>query len=429
MRASAAKLALSPSDLTDFLACEHLTALDLRAARHEIERTVADDPTAELIRRKGEEHEARYLAQLRAEGLRVTEIARDAAPRETEDAIRAGVADVIFQAHLVDGDWHGFADFLERQADGSYEVVDTKLARHAKPTHIFQLCFYSSVLARIQGAPAAMHLVLGDGRRESFRYTDFDAYYRRIRDRFLDFVRDPPETYPYPVEHCSVCDWRERCTKQWEDDDHLVRVANIRRKQIERLVGSGITTLEQLGEAAAEPRPAKIAEETFETLRQQAALQLHRRRTQEHKIDQLPLQEKRGLFGIAYTDGGEQHYTVFWARDESEEQRAFEQLVDWIVERRSAHPGLHVYHYANYERSALQRLMQKHGTREDEVDDLLRSHALVDLFQVVRQALRISVPSYSLKSIEELFFPPRETEVLGGEESTVVFERWLESGD
>jgi predicted RecB family nuclease len=221
VRASAAKLALSPSDLTDFLACEHLTALDLRAARHEIERTVADDPTAELIRRKGEEHEARYLAQLRAEGLRVTEIARDAAPRETEDAIRAGVADVIFQAHLVDGDWHGFADFLEQQPDGSYEVVDTKLARHAKPAHIFQLCFYTSVLARIQGrAPANMHLVLGDGRQETFRYTDFDAYYRRIHDRFLDFVRDPPETYPYPVEHCAVCDWRERCKKQWEDEDH-----------------------------------------------------------------------------------------------------------------------------------------------------------------------------------------------------------------
>jgi uncharacterized protein len=464
VQASAAKPAFSPSDLTAFLACEHLTGLELRASRREIERPVVDDPTAELIRRKGDEHEARYLADLRAQGRCVVEIAFDhdwdAAARTTEEAIRAGEADVIYQACLVDGDWWGFADFLERQPDGTYEVVDTKLARHAKPTHIFQLCFYTSVLARIQvHTPAKMHLVLGDGRRETFRYTDFDAYYRRIRDRFLDFVRGPPETYPYPVEHCAVCDWRERCQKQWADDDHLVAVANIRRNQIERLARSGITTLEHLGEAAAEPRPAKIAEATFETLRRQAALQLHHRRTQEHKVDQLPLQEKRGfallpppddgdvyfdiegdpfyspngsleyLFGIAYTDGGEHHYEAFWARDESEEQRAFEQLVDWIGERRRAHPDLHVYHYANYERSALQRLMQKHGTREDEVDDLLRSHALVDLFQVVRQALRISVPSYSLKSIEELFFPPRETDVLGGDESTVVFERWLESGD
>jgi predicted RecB family nuclease len=46
------------------------------------------------------------------------------------------------------------------------------------------------------------------------------------------------------------------------------------------------------------------------------------------------------------------------------------------------------------------------------VDELLRRHVLVDHFQVVRQPLRISVPSYSLKRAEELYFPPRETDVL-----------------
>ena len=34
------------------------------------------------------------------------------------------------------------ADFLERQDDGIYEAVDTKLARTAKPAYILQLCFY-----------------------------------------------------------------------------------------------------------------------------------------------------------------------------------------------------------------------------------------------------------------------------------------------
>ena len=66
---------------------------------------------------------------------------------------------------------------------------------------------------------------------------------------------------------------------------------------------------------------------------------------------------------------------------------------------------MHVYHYANYERAALQRLMQKHGTREDEVDDLLRGQVLVDLYQVVRQALRLSLPSYSIKKVEWFYFP------------------------
>ena len=49
---------------------------------------------------------------------------------------------------------------------------------------------------------------------------------------------------------------------------------------------------------------------------------------------------------------------------------------------------MHVYHYAAYERTALGRLAQRHGTREEEVDRLLRGGVLVDLFRVVRQGIR-----------------------------------------
>src|SRR5207244_3972214 len=45
VQASATKLAFSPSDLTAFLACEHLTALDLRGARGEsLSRILDEDP-------------------------------------------------------------------------------------------------------------------------------------------------------------------------------------------------------------------------------------------------------------------------------------------------------------------------------------------------------------------------------------------------
>jgi uncharacterized protein len=453
----------SPSDLSEWLACPHAAALGLQVKRGELAEPELDDASAELIFKKGNEHEARYLESLRADGREIVEIPFDhdwdAAARATTDAIADG-ADVVYQACLVDGDWRGFADFVERQPDGSYEVVDTKLARHAKPGHLFQLCFYSTVVGRLQGRdPERMHLVLGDGRRESFRLADYVAYYRRIRDRFVDFAVSAPETAPYPVEHCGICVWRERCAAEWEQSDHLSLVANIRRTQVERLLSSGISTLEQLAEADPATQVAKLSDETFATLREQAALQLHHRRTGDHRVAHLPPQERRGfqllpppspgdvyydiegdpfyspsggleyLHGVTYLEDGGPKFKAIWATDEREEKRAFEALVDFLVERRRAHPGMHVYHYANYERAALQRLMQKHGTREDEVDDLLRGDVLVDLYQVVRQALRISLPSYSLKKVETLYFPERSTDVVGGDESTVVFERFLESGD
>src|SRR6516165_12006198 len=50
-------LTFSPSDLSAFLACPHLTQLDLQGARGQLVRPERDDPQGDLIRRLGEEHE------------------------------------------------------------------------------------------------------------------------------------------------------------------------------------------------------------------------------------------------------------------------------------------------------------------------------------------------------------------------------------
>ena len=119
------QILFSPSDLNGFLACEHLTALELAGAA----KPEPDDPQVELIRRKGEEHERAYLEALRAQGKSITEIEieeRDwqAAAVATEAALRSGV-DVVYQGVFVDARWRGVADFLLRQDDGGYEAFDT----------------------------------------------------------------------------------------------------------------------------------------------------------------------------------------------------------------------------------------------------------------------------------------------------------------
>ncbi|MGC1985672.1 MAG: hypothetical protein WA668_09810, partial [Candidatus Cybelea sp.] len=54
------------SDLNKFLECKRLTELDALVVRNRLEWPDAqEDEQAELIRRKGEEHEQRYLALLR----------------------------------------------------------------------------------------------------------------------------------------------------------------------------------------------------------------------------------------------------------------------------------------------------------------------------------------------------------------------------
>jgi predicted RecB family nuclease len=469
MRVTASGATFSPSDLNNFLECEHLVALELQIARGERGRPVqVDNAQAALIQRKGEEHERAYLAELERTGRQVAWIELgegdwdvEAAAAETEQLMRDG-ADVIYQAVFLDqSGWTGHADFLERVdkpsglGSHSYEVADTKLARHAKPNYIFQLCFYSEQVARIQGRePERMHVVLGSGVRESFRPSEFAAYYRRVRARFLDAIERGLDVYPVPVAHCPLCDFKELCEKQWESDDHPVLVANIRRGQITRLAAAGITTLEELAEARDDERPAKMPAGTFEALREQAALQLQHRRTGVHDLHLLPPEPARGfallpppsagdLFfdiegdpfweaqgGLEYLWGVSDatEYRAFWAHDRAQEKQAFEDFVDFVRMRRAEDPNLHVYHYASYETSALKRLMGEYGTREDEIDDLLRGGVFVDLFKVVRQAIRHSHPKYSLKNVET-FFMQREAELRAGDDSIIAYENWLATRD
>jgi len=448
-------LLLSPSDLSSFLACEHLTTLELRGTP----RPEHVDPQVELIRRKGEEHERGYLEQLRADGRRIVEIRLDAnwaaAADATAGALRGG-ADVVYQGVFSDGRWRGIADFLLRQPDGSYEALDTKLARSAKPSHILQLCFYSDALRRLLGQrPARIHVLLGSGELATYRPEEFGAYYRHVRTRLERFVAAPAATEPWPNDHCAVCDYRPVCDAHWDAVDHLCRVAGIRRTQIERLGAVNIATLAALGRAPGDT-PRGISAETYAKLREQAALQLWAR---EHGRDQyvlLPLQAEAGLAllpdpspgdlffdfegnpfwdadgSLEYLWGildAERRFTPLHASDRDGERRAFETFVDLVHARLREHPGMHVYHYAQYEVTALKRLMGRYGTREDELDDLLRRDVFVDLFRVVRNGLRVSRPGYGLKELERFLDFRREAEVTDGGTSIVMFERWMQTRD
>ena len=52
----------SATDLVAFLACEHLTQLERAALAGLTKRPMREDPELDVIRRRGFQHEARYLA-------------------------------------------------------------------------------------------------------------------------------------------------------------------------------------------------------------------------------------------------------------------------------------------------------------------------------------------------------------------------------
>lgn len=465
------QILVSAGDLIGFLECEHFTALSLQDLVTPLQRA-EDGESVVLIQEKGFSHESAYLEQLRAQGLRVVELKNDGNPTElaklTEETMRAG-PDVIFQATFLSGRLLGRADFLKRVERPSklgafgYEVQDTKLARSAKAKFVVQLCFYSDLLAKVQGEePHSMHLVLGDGTEQSFRVANYSRYFRQVRDQFLKFIEGKAAaaaTYPQRCAYCQYCPWREICDERWRKDDYLNQVAGITRNQIERLQANGTKTMAALAALEAGVRVPRLQPETVRKLRSQASLQVAFRDTGARKVERLDLDPagRRGffrmpkpdegdvffdmegdplegegleyLFGVRFLEDGKARFDPYWAHSREEEAKAFERFIDLVTARRQRFPAMHIYHYGAYEPSALKRLMSLHGTREAQVDALLRGGVFVDLYKVVREAIRTSQDGYSIKDIEAFYMPARQGEVKDAGASIVHYERWKASKD
>ncbi len=473
------RVVYAATDLTNDLECRHLTMLERQVAHGIRTRPPADDGMT-LISRKGIEHEQRYLGtQRESHGERIiafperlgnTIAAMEEAEAETLAAMASG-APLIYQATFFDGTFLGRADFLRRidvpsaQWAWSYEVIDTKLALSAKPYFLVQLCNYSEHVARLQGTmPPHGAIVLGSGIERRFLLDEYTSYYRHLKATFLE--RSPAEaTYPEECAHCAVCRWSGACEAQRETDDHLGGVAWMQRGHIRRFTDAGVTTIAALAGARDDARPAGMNETTYHNLREQARLQVRQQRAiaanvpgaqryfsafRDHEerngFAQLPRSDRGDVFfdmegdplyapghALEYLFGlylaGEDEYRDIWAYDSNEEKRAFEQLIDFLIERRRAYSDMHVYHYAPYETTALRRLMGRYATREAELDTLLRAQTFIDLYAVVRQGIRISQPSYSIKKLEPFYGFKRTTNLRRGDDSIVLFETWLASRD
>ncbi len=351
-----------------------------------------------------------------------------------------------------------------------YAVWDTKLARREKVRAVLQLAAYAD---QLQGAGIDptdhAHLVLGTRVETRHLLAEVMPVFRARRMRMLEIVDehladDGPVGWGDP--RFAACGSLARCPDCAEAAAaarDVLLVAGVYPAQRAVLARAGLTTIDALA-AATEP-PSGMPASRFERLRFQAGLQLGAEpgdgqvrydvetpdgpETAELRwalvdrepVDRLPPpspgdvffdfegdplwtdpagETPSGGFGLDYLFGwvtrepdaeGRPAFEGLWADDPAQERRSLVAFVDWLNDRRRRWPDLHVYHYADYERAHLLSIAARHGVYEDEVDQLLRDGVLVDLWNVVRPALRISDRSRSLKKLEPLYMaddPARE---------------------
>lgn len=458
-------LVYSPSDLTLFSKSpfaswmEHLalTNPDLSPSPD------ADDPMSTILQKQGESHELGKLLQFDGEGLHVVNLAQCNTLDDCIESMRAG-AGIIYQAPLALLPFRGRADFLVKVpgqsllGDYHYEVWDTKLARSIKPDFILQLCCYSEMLESIQGKrPEKITISLGSGENKTFPLRDYFYYYQQIKERFLKAHQQfNASLSPDPSNSGTYGRWTTYVKQLFEERDHLAQIANIRKTQIKKLNKAGVFTMQGLIE---HPGSIKgLSKEVFVRLKAQAQIQ---KASKHHAIPLFKLLENSRdaglsllppaspgdiffdiegdplyeggleyLWGVTYfAEDGSRAFKDFWAHNPEEEKACFAAFIDWVYQRWMLYPDMHIYHYASYEITACRRLMGRYGVCEYEVDQLLRNEVFVDLYKIVKNALLVGEPRYSIKNIEHLYRPKRETEVASGGDSVAVYEYWRENPD
>lgn len=516
-------LVTSASDLTAASKCEFafLRRVDVKLGR-DVVVPADDDPMLARAGALGDEHEERVLAELRVqlgEGVvgqpgGVVSIPRPASmdraglevvASQTLEALE-GKADVVFQATFFDPaqraaslavgsadsggsgtpaiGFIGFADFLELQADGSYEVQDTKLARKARVTALMQLAAYAEQVERM-GVPVSPEatLILGDGARSIHKISDIAPVFRSRRERLhelllarfemvgVDGLRESAPAIAWGATGISRCGRCEVCEPEIVRTRDPLLIAGIRAAQRDKLVAAGFDTIDKIAAAegitaAGTANPVEgMTQGVFEGLVMQAAVQLGAkpgtpppvRIVSPEALAAIPQPNPGDLFfdfegdpfyretggdgdgdGDGSGDGAakwnldylfgmvdtEERFTPLWAHNLAEERQALIDFIAIVTERRREHPNMRVYHYAAYERTHLLSIASRHGACEAEVDDLLRHHVLVDLYPTVKRALRVGSRSYSIKKLEPLYMGDElrdESGVTSGGQSVVEY--------
>src|SRR5580692_5805655 len=188
MRIVNGEIRLAATDVSNHLACRHLTELEVSAARGERDVPKWESPDMVVIQELGLRHETKYLKLLEKEVGQLVNLSGMDEKRILNETLRAmeSGAEAIAQGALLHGRFFGRPDVLRkvrgkpsRFGDWSYEAYDCKLSKETKATTILQLSFYSELLGEIHcpdapqaSAPAPKPKSKSNKSQSAF---DFDA--------------------------------------------------------------------------------------------------------------------------------------------------------------------------------------------------------------------------------------------------------------
>jgi predicted RecB family nuclease len=391
--------------LASYLHCKvkgHLKLAGQQGTRSDYELLLAESRD-EVARRATDKILARHSKE---------EVERDVGL--TQAALKRGAA-FLLNATLEDEHVSLAFDGLQRVpgpsklGDFHYVPVLFSEGRQVRKQQRARLDVYGLLLSRLQGrAPGSGIIWHGKECRSTRVRLNPDP---RKAQRLLEELRQIQiaEASPRLIlnDHCSVCEFRQRCHQQAVQEDNISLLRGMSEKEVKGYARKGILTVTQLAHTFRPRRRGKRApprnNHRYHALQ---ALAIRDKRVYLLGTPQLPDSPVRVyldvegnpdegfdyLVGMIIVEGGKEQRFSFWADNKDQEIEIFEQFLA-IVTR---YEDFRVFAYGSYERAFLKR-MRKHAKRKTPVDRVLK--ALVNTLSLIYAHVYFPTYSNSLKDV------------------------------
>ncbi len=346
---------------------------------------------------------------------------------QTLGLMRKGTS-LIYQGVLIQGDYIGRPDILERQEGNSvfgvyhYIPCDIKSGRATenkedgdiKKHYANQMLFYAELLEQIQGKKPEIGKIIDiNGEVTNFAIHDYEEEYLENRALVKAIVYDRKEPEPIIGGICKECVWSNPCLRlanAVQDPTLLFKLG----KQKYKLREKGVRDIQDISKinVADFLKPSGkirgVAEKTLVQWKRRAEVWLSKKAVIHTKpefkkaskeifydIEDDPSLDHVYLHGfIEVTNGKKGSYKNLLALKREDEEKIARELWEYIE---SLSEDVIIYHYGSYEKTKANRLMEKYGLSHTIMEKFDRLR--VDLYRIVESSSDWPLSSYGIKSI------------------------------
>ncbi|MFH1652502.1 MAG: TM0106 family RecB-like putative nuclease [Pseudomonadota bacterium] len=439
------KKTITATDLYNFKKCRYRPFMDFNG---DPKLKIEIHPLVKLLWDAGVQYEAKVIETIKKENPEKSFVAispdkplSDELAKETLIAMQQGV-DLIYQGVLMADGRAGRPDLLVKKVGSSslgdhlYYPMDIKLARvdgtwdnggeKINIEHIWQLYFYSELLERVQGTRLSKSYIYKTKSRKLHANLYKKPYqYDEAISLLNSYLRgDPCDSEPAICGNCKMCEWKKVClkwAKEKEDVSLLYWVGQGLKRGLKKL---GIETIDALSKQDYEQilpsvqdliaqgyfwpsipmelikksiQRAKVYKQGVPVINEKNDFPQHD--TEIHfDVEDDPTQDFVYLYGILLVQRGRKpEYHSFFAERFEDEEKITQELFEFLKQ----YKGAPVYHYSNYEKTTLERLLKRYNTLDETVYQSLfgENGTAVDLYKIILDKTDWPLSSYSLKDI------------------------------